>query len=246
MYLRDFLDFIKHGSIDLIEVNGGHGEEGGKRRRARTTAGGGPTDLLYGSRGLHAAYRHPRSLGPHEPLPIGPRVIIDDTVRELIVEAQEERRHLERRMGTNMEDIVTFCEGACRKRCHLRVSAEESEQEEASCSSGSKTQRYRKCGSPRPPKEDGERAMEMTPSPVHRMFGASSDSEGYHPCYPSNGTDVEHGIPGSSAHTAPGPSLNHNVDYEPLSRRSTTTRAPRYTDFEMTNSGPRMDGGDHE
>ena len=38
-------------------------------------------------------------------------------------------------MGTDMEDIVTFFEGKCRKRCHLRLPAEESD-EVKSCSSG--------------------------------------------------------------------------------------------------------------
>ena len=73
-------------------------------------AGAGPKDFLYGSRGLPAAYHHPGSLGPHEPYPSGPRVTIDD-VRESSVEAREERRYLERRTGTYMEDnIITFCE----------------------------------------------------------------------------------------------------------------------------------------
>ena len=57
----------------------------------------------------------------------------------------------ERRAGADMKDIVTFCEGSCGKRCHLRVPAEESD-EVTSCSSGSKTRRYRKRGSPKPSK----------------------------------------------------------------------------------------------
>ena len=100
--------------------------------RAPTMAGAGPTDLLYGSRGVPAAYRHLESLGPHEPCPSGPRIPI--------VGAREERRHSERRVGADMEDIVIFCEGSCGKRCHLRVPAKESD-EVMSCSSGSKARR---------------------------------------------------------------------------------------------------------
>ena len=79
--------------------------------------GAGPTDLHYGSRGLPAAYRHPRNLGPHEPCPSGPRVTINDTIWESVVEAREEGRHSGRRVGTvdDMEDIVSFCKGVCRK-----------------------------------------------------------------------------------------------------------------------------------
>ena len=131
-------------------VTGKRVEKSGIGGRARTMAAAGPTDLLYGSRGVPAAYRHPGSLGPHEPCPSGPRVTI--------VEAREERRHSERRAGADMEDIVTFCEGSCGKRCHLRVPAEESDKV-TSCSSGSKTRRYPKRGSPKPSKGDAETAM---------------------------------------------------------------------------------------
>ena len=148
-------------------VTGKRVEKWGIGGRARTMAGAGPTDPLYGGRGVPAAYRHPGSLGPHEPCPTGPRVTI--------VEAQEERGHLERRVGADMEDIVTFSEGSCGKRCHLRVPAEESD-EVTSCSSDSKTRRYRKQGLPELSKGDADTAMEMTPSPVPRMFSALSDS----------------------------------------------------------------------
>ena len=53
-------------------------------------AGAGPTYLHYGGRGLPAAYCHPGRLGPQESCPIGPSVTIDDTIRELLVEAREE------------------------------------------------------------------------------------------------------------------------------------------------------------
>ena len=58
--------------------------------RSRTMAGAIPTDLLYGSRGLPASYRHPGSLGSHEPCPSGPRETINDTIQESVVEAREE------------------------------------------------------------------------------------------------------------------------------------------------------------
>ena len=151
-------------------VTGKRVEKSGIGGRAHTMAGAGPTDLHYGSRGVPAAYRHPGSLGPHDLCPSGPRVTI--------VEARERRRHSERRPGTDMEDIVTFCEGSCGKRCHLRVPAKESD-EVTICSSGSRTRRYRKRGSPKPSKGVAETAMEMTPSPVPRMFSAASDSEEY-------------------------------------------------------------------
>ena len=95
----------------------------------------------------------------------------------------------ERRIGTDMEAIVTFCEGACPKRCHLRVVVEESDKV-TSCSTGSRPQRYGKCGSPKPPKGDAETAVKRTPGPLHRMFSAASDSEEYHTCYPSDSTGI--------------------------------------------------------
>ena len=94
-------------------VTGKRVKKSGLVGRARIMAGAGPTDLLYGSRGLPAGYRHPGSLGPHEPCPSGPGFTIDDTIQESPVEAREERRHSERRIGTDMVYIVTFCEGTC-------------------------------------------------------------------------------------------------------------------------------------
>ena len=211
-------------------VTGKRVEKSGIGGRARTMAGAGPTDLLYGSRGVPAAYRHPGSLGLHEPCPSGPRVTI--------VEAREERRHSDRRAGADMEDIVTFCEGSCGKRCHLRVPAEESD-EVKSCSSGSKTRRYRKRGSPKPSKGDAETAMEMTPIPVRRMFTAPSDSEGYHTWYPSDDAGAEPDFPAGRSHTAPNPELAHDAERESLPRRAATTIVPRHTgDGEEV----RMDG----
>ena len=148
-------------------------------------------------------------------------------------------------MGTDMEDIVAFCEGSCRKRCHLRVPAEESD-EVTSCSIGSKTRRYRKRGSPTPSNRDAETAMEMTPSPVHRMFNVASDSEGYHTCYPSDSTGIEPDFPAGRSHSAPNPELAHDAERESLSRRAATTRVPRHTDFGAAGAAPMGEVGDDE
>ena len=74
-------------------VTGKKVERSGIGGRARTMAWAAITDLHYGSRGLPAAYRQPESLGPHESCPTGPWVRINDTIRELVVEAREEGRH---------------------------------------------------------------------------------------------------------------------------------------------------------
>ena len=196
-------------------VTGERVEKSGIGGGAHAMAGAGPTDLLSGSRGVRAAYRHPGSLSAHEPCPSGPRVTID--------EAQEERRHSEKRAVADMEDIVTFCEGSCGKCCHLRVPAEESDKV-TSGSSGSKTRRYRKRGLPKPSKEDAETEMEMMLSPVRRMFSALSDSEGYHTCYPSNDAGAEPDFPAGRLHTAPSPELAHDADQESLPREAGATR----------------------
>ena len=71
-----------------------------------------------------------------------------------------------------MEDIFTFCEGKCRKQCHLRVRAQELDEV---------TRRYRKRGLPKPSKGDAERRWKL--SPVRGILSAASDSEGYLTCY---------------------------------------------------------------
>ena len=209
-------------------VTGMRVEKSGIRGRACTMTTARPTGLHYGSRGIPASYRQPGSLGPHHPCPSGPQVIIDATIRESSVETREERRHSERRVGTVMEDIVTFCEGSCAKCCHLRVPAKESD-EVTSCSSGSKTRRYRKRGSSKPSKEDAETTMETTPSPVRRMFSALSDSEAYHTCYPSDDASAEPDSPAGRLHTAPDPELAQDAERESLPRRAATTIVPRHT-----------------
>ena len=111
-------------------------------------------------------------------------------------------------MGTDMEDIVTFCEGKCQKPCHLRVPAEQSDIVR-NCGSGSKTRRYRERGSRKPSKGDAETAMETTPSPVCRMFSAASHSEGYQTFYPSDSTGIEPDFLAGRSHTAPNPERAH-------------------------------------
>ena len=209
-------------------VTGKRVEKFGMGGRARTMAETGPTNLLYGSRGLPAAYRHPGSFSPDEPCPSGPRVTIDDIIRESSVEAPEERGYSERRMGTDMQDIVSFCEGKCRKQCHLQAPAGESG-EVTSCNNGSKSRRYRKRGSQKPFKGDAETAMEMMPSPVRRMFSAASDSEGHQTCYHSDSTGIEADFPVGRSQTAPSPELPHDTERESLLQRAATTRVPRHT-----------------
>ena len=113
------------------------------------------------------------------------------------------------------------------------ISEYEWDEDFTSCSSGSKARRYRERGSPKSSKKDGESAMEMTPSPVRRMFSAPSDSEGYHTCYPSDGAGAEPDSLVERSHTAPNPELAHDAEREALQRRSATTRVPRHTDFRM-------------
>ena len=224
----------KHGSFgeikDPMGVTEKKVERSGISSRARTMAGAGPTDLSHGSRGLPATYDHPGRWGPHKPCPSGRRVTISDTIRESFLEAREEKRHSERRMGTDMEDIVTLCEGACGKRCHLRVPAEASDEEVMSCRLGSKARRYRKRSSPKLSKKDGESAMEMTPGPVCWMFSALSDTEGDHTCYPSDGAGAERDFPAGRSHTAENPELAHDAE---LPRRLATTRVPRHAECGM-------------
>ena len=108
-----------------------------------------------------------------------------------------------------------------------------------SCSSGSKTRRCRKRGSPKPSKGDAETPMEMTPSPVRRKFSAPSDSEGYHTCYPSDDASAEPVFLAGRSHTAPNPELAHDAERESLPRRAASTIVARHTgDGEEV----RMDG----
>ena len=87
--------------------------------------------------------------------------------------------------------------------------------------------------------------MEMTLSPVCRMFSALSDSEGYHICYPSDTAGAQVDFPFGRSHTAPDAELVHDAEREALLRRSATTRVPTHTEFGMVPSHMR-DAGDAE
>ena len=203
-----------------MRVKGMRVQKSGIGGRARTMAGAGPTDLLYGSRGVPAAYHHLWSSGPRESCASGPWVGI--------VQAREQIRHSERRVGTDMEDILTFCEGSSAKRCHLRVPAEGSD-DVTSCSGGSRTGRYRKRGLPKLSRGDAKTVKGMTPSPVRRAFSALSDSEGYHTCYLSDEGGAEPVSPAGRLHTAQNPELAHDSQRESLPQRAATTSVPRHT-----------------
>ena len=78
-------------------------------------------------------------------------------------------------MGTDMEDILTSCEGTCQKPCHLPVPAQALDEDVTSCSSGSRTRRYQKtwfantvqrgCGI-----GNGNDAEPCTPDVLHRTL----------------------------------------------------------------------------
>ena len=67
-------------------------------------------------------------------------------------------------------------------------------------------------------------AMEMTPTPVCRMFSAASDSEGDHTCYHSDSTGIEPDFSADRSHTARNPKLADEAKQESLSRRAARTR----------------------
>ena len=71
--------------------------------------------------------------------------------------------------------------------------------------------------------------MEMTPSPVRRMFSSPSDSEGYHTCYPSNDAGAEQDFLAGQSHTARNPELAHDAEPGSLPRRAATTIVQRHT-----------------
>ena len=87
------------------------------------------TVISYASSCVLGVYSHPGSFGPHGPWPSGRRVIIDDNVKELFVEAREESQRLVRGTTTDIGGVVSFCEGLCPKCCHLRVLAEDLEED---------------------------------------------------------------------------------------------------------------------
>ena len=160
--------------------------------------------------------------------------------RQLKPEKKEDIRTDE--LGTDMGDIITFCAGACQNGCHLRVEWEEV----MSCSSGSKTRRYRKRGSPKPLKGDVGTAMEMTLSPVCRMFSSPSDSKGYHTRYTSDCTDVEPDFLAGRSHTTQKSKLALKTERESVLQSAAITRVPRHTEFAMMGLGPMGEARDVE
>ena len=70
----------------------------------------------------------------------------------------------------------------------------------------------------------------------------SSDCEGYHTCYPSDGAGARPDFPPRRSHTAPIPELAHDTERGELPRRSATTKVPSHTEFGMMGSeAGRMD-----
>ena len=178
----------------------------------RGTAGTGPgRDVLYGSRGLTDPYRRTGDLGRHEPCPRTPQVQIVESVESTPdLEAREEQRCSERRAlvghGLDMEDLASMCERQCRKACNLRSAAEELEE----TGSNGRARRYRKRGSLRPAAE--ALATETDPSLVRLLSAADSEghSDGYRTAFPSELEEMAR--PPTRAHTAPEPSLEHDVE----------------------------------
>ena len=79
------------------------------------------------------------------------------------------------------------------------------------------------------PMGNRETAMEMTPSPVRRMFSVPSDSKGYHTCYPSDDAGTEPDFLAGRPPTVPNPEPAHDAERESLPLRAPTTIVPRHT-----------------
>ena len=129
-----------------------------------------------------------------------------------------------------MEDLVSMCERRCRKACHLRSAAEDSEETCHSGSSGGRARRYQKRGSPKPAAGDAG-AMDTDPSPV-RLWDSEGHSEGYRTAYEQPSESEETARPPTRANRAPGPSLEH--DAEALGRPARARTAPEARHTEPT------------
>ena len=197
----------------------------------RGTAGAGPgRDLLYGSRGVPAAptSRRPGDLGPYEPCPSTPRLRIVDSVETTPeVEARREVR-CSGRGGLDMEGLVPMCERCCRKACNLRSAAEDSEETCHSGSSGGRSRRYGKRGSPEPAAGDAG-AMDTDPSLV-RLWDSEGHSEGYRTAYEHPSESEETAGPPTRANTAPEPSLEHDAEAFERPARARTAPVARHTE----------------
>ena len=82
--------------------------------------------------------------------------------------------------------------------------------------------------------------MDMSLSPVRRMFDAPSDSQGYHTCYPSDDAGAEPHFPARRSQNARNPELAQDTKWESLLRNAANTRILRHkSDGEEVG---RMDG----
>ena len=176
--------------------------------RARTMAWAGPTDLLFGSRGVPVAYHHLGILGPHTPCPRGPLV----TIAEAREEEHTRRGEWVPTWRTSSPFVKDHVENVVMSE-YLRKNPTRSRVAAGAKGLGATANAVR---------QNRPRGMEMAPSPVRRMFSAPSDSEGYHTCYLSDDAGVEPDFSAGRSHTAPNLELAHDAEQEPLTRRAAT------------------------
>ena len=143
-----------------------------------------------------------------------------------------------------MEDLVSMCERRCRKACNLRSAAEDSEEACHSGSSGGRTRRYRKRGSPKSAARDAG-AMDTDPSPV-RLWESEGHSEGYRTAYEQPLEQEETPAPIARAQTAPEPALKHDAEGLKRPARVRTAPVPRHTGPETDAIGDTPMGDEYE
>ena len=143
-----------------------------------------------------------------------------------------------------MEDLVSICERRCRKACNLRSAAEDSEEACHSGSSGGRSRRYRKLGSPKSAARDAG-AMDTDPSPV-RLWESEGHSEGYRTAYEQPSESEETPAPIARAHTAPEPALKHDAEGLERPARARTAHVPRHTGPELDAIGDTPMGDESE
>ena len=141
-----------------------------------------------------------------------------------------------------MEDLVSMCERRCRKACNLRSAAENSEEACHSGSSGGRTRRYQKRGSPKPAAGDAG-GVDTDPGAV-RLWESEGYSDGYRTCFPSESEEMS--APAARAHTAPEPALKHNAEGLERPARARTAPVPRHTGPEMDAVGDTPMGDESE
>ena len=142
-----------------------------------------------------------------------------------------------------MEDLVSMCEGRCRKACNLHSAAEDSDEACHSGSSGGRARRYRKRGSPKSAARDAG-AMDTDPSPV-RLWESEGHSEGYRTAYEPP-SESETPAPIARAHTAPRPALQHDAEGLERPARARTAPVPRHTGPETDAIGDTPMGDESE